>query len=789
MRPELWNSTAQGSAEQIYKTMSIRRIILVISTAAALLSCSRVGEKECLDFLYESMPLGDSLVYPRSYWEANVRKSLEVRQEMDWGIPDREWMHFVLPLRVNNENLDDFRTLYADTLCRRVKGMSLEQAALEINHWCHEQATYKPSDARTLGPVATITSGLGRCGEESVLAVASLRAAGIPARQVYTPRWAHTDDNHAWVEVWVDGKWHFMGACEPESVLDLAWFNAPVSRAMLLHTKVYGKNYNGGEDVIKRTDAYTEINVIKGYIPSERTVVTVLDREGNKVEGARVDFGIYNYAEFYRVASYLSGHDGQAALDTGIGDMVILASKDSLFGIATCRGKDNSVVLDKRLGKEFSLDLTIVPPVENPLEDRSSEAQKELNARRLIQEDSIRASHPHPRKNAVGLYLSEKDLIDVSDEVLEDAHFEQTSTDPYIVSPRIEREALIPFRQLLRTEAPKAGIRSVEEITAFLRDSIRLSDSRNPQGLRIPPAASWKARESDTKSRDILFVALCRSLDIPSRINPVDGKLQYRNDDGVWVDVDLDSSTPTLRRTGTLSLNYIQGSCPVKTPKYYTHFSISELSEDGTRLMELDDLKEGDYNIALPEGYYMIVSGMRLADGSVNAHLQTVNIKEGVTTVVPLVLRSSDSAPQVIGNMDPEMNFLAEGAEKEQSLLSATGRGYFLICISDSSGEPNVHARRQLEAISGSLNQWGRKVVVLGSMRVDALQNAVYGSDPEGKVEKMLLRGMESERSGRPVIALCDSFGRIVYFSQGYNTSLGEQLGGVISSLEKETGR
>ena len=166
MRPELWNSTAQGSAEQIYKTMSIRRIILVISTAAALLSCSRVGEKECLDFLYESMPLGDSLVYPRSYWEANVRKSLEVRQEMDCGIPDREWMHFVLPLRVNNENLDDFRTLYADTLCRRVKGMSLEQAALEINHWCHEQATYKPSDARTLGPVATITSGLGRCGEE-----------------------------------------------------------------------------------------------------------------------------------------------------------------------------------------------------------------------------------------------------------------------------------------------------------------------------------------------------------------------------------------------------------------------------------------------------------------------------------------------------------------------------------------------------------------------------------------------------------------------------------------------
>ena len=770
--------------------MSIRRIILAISAAACLLSCSRVSEKECLDFLYESMPLGDSLVYPRSYWEENVRKSLEVRKEMDWDIPDREWMHFVLPLRVNNENLDDFRTLYADTLCRRVKGMSLEQAALEINHWCHEQATYKPSDARTLGPVATITSGLGRCGEESVLAVAALRAAGIPARQVYTPRWAHTDDNHAWVEVWVDGKWHFMGACEPESVLDLAWFNAPVSRAMLLHTKVYGKDYDGSEDVIKRTDAYTEINVIKGYIPSQRTVVTVVDSEGRKVEGARVDFGIYNYAEFYRVASYLSDADGQASLDTGIGDMVILASKDSCFGIATARGKDNTVVLDKRFGQEFSLDFTITPPVEHPLEDRSTETQKQLNALRLIQEDSIRASHPHPKKNADGLYLSEKDLIDVSDAVLEDARFEQSSSDPYIVSPRIEREALLPFRKLLRIEAAKAGISNVEQIMSFLRDSIKLSDSRNPQGLRIPPAASWKARESDTKSRDILFVALCRSLDIPSRINPADGKLQYRNGDGAWVDVDLNTSTPEVRRTGVLKLDYLQGSCPVKTPKYYTHFSISRLSEQGTQLMELDDLKEGDYEIELPEGYYMIVSGMRMSDGSVNAHVQSVVVKEGQTTGAPLVLRSSDSAPQVIGNMDPEMTFLAEGGKSEQSLLSATGRGYFLICIMDRGGEPNVHARRQLEAISSTLNLWGRKVVILGQMRLgDALQNAVYGSDPEGKVEKMLLKGVESERSGRPVIALCDSFGRIVYFSQGYNTSLGEQLFGVISALEKEAGR
>ena len=207
--------------------MRFKRLIIALALLPALFSC-RPQAEEYLDFLYSSMPLSDSLVFPRSYWEANVAKTLEVRDRMGWDVPEREFCHFVLPLRVNNEDLDNFRTVYADTLCRRVQGLSIGEAALEINHWCHEQATYRPSDGRTLGPEATIRSGLGRCGEESVLAVAALRAAGIPARQVYTPRWAHTDDNHALVEVWADGEWHFMGACEPEPVLDLAWFNAPV---------------------------------------------------------------------------------------------------------------------------------------------------------------------------------------------------------------------------------------------------------------------------------------------------------------------------------------------------------------------------------------------------------------------------------------------------------------------------------------------------------------------------------------------------------------------------------
>ena len=69
------------------------------------------------------------------------------------SIPEDIFRHFVLPIRVNNENLDESRMVFFDELKDRVKGMSLYDAVLEVNHWCHEKVIYTPSDARTSSPV------------------------------------------------------------------------------------------------------------------------------------------------------------------------------------------------------------------------------------------------------------------------------------------------------------------------------------------------------------------------------------------------------------------------------------------------------------------------------------------------------------------------------------------------------------------------------------------------------------------------------------------------------------
>lgn len=376
-------------------------------------------EQEALQFLYAYMPVADVTDYPTSFFLENVRTSFEARTEMAWGkdIPELLFRHFVLPIRVNNENLDDSRMIFFKELKERVKGMGMKDAILEVNHWCHERVTYQPSDGRTSAPLATIRSAYGRCGEESTFTVAALRAIGIPARQVYTPRWAHTDDNHAWVEAWADGKWYFLGACEPEAVLNLAWFNAPASRAMLMHTKAFG-DYNGPEEVMLRTSNYTEINLIDNYGSSARIDFSVVDAEGKPVEGARVDFKIYNYAEFCSVVTKYTAQDGKTFLSAGKGDMMVWASKDGKYGFVKASfGKANlpgeegekarkmTIRLDRKVSASDmnrSLDFSsvsfrdsfdIVPPPEKANIPEVSAEARAKNLERFAYEDSIRHAY------------------------------------------------------------------------------------------------------------------------------------------------------------------------------------------------------------------------------------------------------------------------------------------------------------------------------------------------------------------------------------------------------------
>lgn len=608
------------------------------------------------------------------------------------------------------------------------------------------------------------------------MTVAALRAAGIPARQVYTPRWAHTDDNHAWVEAWVDGKWHFLGACEPEPVLDMGWFNSPVSRAMLLHTNVYG-DYDGPEDVISKNEINTEINLIGNYVPARRTVVTVKGTAGKPVKDAAVDFKIYNYAEFYTVASEKTDANGQAWLDTGLGDIMVLAWKGDSFGLAKAGSERNEVVLDHKFGDVFSMDFHIVPPVENPLPAYATGEQIAANAALLLKEDAIRASlHPGVvNQETIDAFkalgkgdgkmaaavdtvlgsISRKDLRDVTYDVLEDAVSDISNPDRYVLSPRIEIEKLIPFHKEIR-EGLDGQVKTWQDALKWVKDNITKVEGRNPQMLRIPPVAVWRSRKCDERSLGIFYVALCRSVGIPARISWQNGNVQLREGD-TWLDVNLEETSAQENPRGYLALDASEAGVNVRDA-YFGRFSISKVENGPCRLIDYEYSEEQpSEKMPLEAGYYMMVSGTRLSDGSVLSHVQTFNVVEDETVSQKLVL------------------WPAEG-EGEKA-----GRDGSIVARLAENGEPTTHALRQLEAAAQELNAWGGQVKIFGPSEaslgfykgfISSLENVSYELDADNSLLESIREQCGGDVRYLPFITVQNAEGKSLYFSQGYNTSL-----------------
>ncbi len=91
-----------------------------------------INEKQALEFLYAYMPLSDLADYTPEFFLSNIKQSLKAREDFSWckTEPEEIFLHFVLPLRVNNENLDSFRLKMYDEIKARIKGMTMTEAAL-----------------------------------------------------------------------------------------------------------------------------------------------------------------------------------------------------------------------------------------------------------------------------------------------------------------------------------------------------------------------------------------------------------------------------------------------------------------------------------------------------------------------------------------------------------------------------------------------------------------------------------------------------------------------------------
>lgn len=610
-------------------------------------------QKEALEFLYAFMPLSDLAMHNGEYVFAQAQTALAARDTFKWGrsVPEEIFQHFVLPYRINNEYTDTARQAFFLELKDRVKGMSMYNATLEVNHWCHEKVIYKGSDERTSGPLTTVRNAQGRCGEESTFTVAALRSVCIPARQVYTPRWAHTDDNHAWVEVWVDGKWYFLGACEPEPELNMGWFADPVKRAMMTHTVVFGE-YQGSEEKLQLDDKFTRVNLLANYASIKLIPVKVISTEGIPVANAKVEFMLYNYAEFYPIATKYTDKKGSCSSITGYGDLFVWASKAGSYSYQKVAGNSTDTVivtLHQPLNKAFTETFNIVPPPQQTGTPTDS-VKANANYIRLQQEDEIRNSYistfidsslcnqlavnkglnqkevyqfiknsrgnwkeiysyifmlePKDTSNGMAILrnISEKDLHDTKFTVLQD-HLNKVNTyqsvnkaidktifEKYILAPRIGREFITTWRSYLQNSFGK-------KISETFRSNPQNLIQWISKNIKIDSLSNYYNVPLSPESVFQMRVSDRYSRDAffvaTCRSFGIPARLEPAThkpqyfQDNKWVDVLFEKQIVIELPKGELTL-LNQSETKDFIPQYYTHFTIAKLENGQFKTLDYE---------------------------------------------------------------------------------------------------------------------------------------------------------------------------------------------------------
>ena len=710
-------------------------------------------ETEALQFLYAYSPLCDLADYDGDYFLNQVKSSFEARDYFSWGedIPEDIFRHFVLPFRVNNENLDSARQVFFSELKERIAHLDMEEACLEVNHWCHEKVNYHPADIRTSGPLSTVRTAYGRCGEESTFTVSALRSVSIPARQVYTPRWAHSDDNHAWVEVWINGEWEFLGACEPASRLNEAWFTEPAKRAMMVHTKAFGKYISEGE-IILENENYSIINTLSKYADTKKINVIVNDLNGNPVSGAKVNFGLFNYNEFYPIASLTTSESGKVGLTTGKGSLMLEAQKGDLRTtefVQIDTVETYILTLDNALFPSETAFLNHTPPVEASLSSEDTLGLIE-NEMRLLQEDSIRNAYIEGfitkdktdslaqiygldetvfsslMKQSRGNWktilslventkeenrpliipllevISEKDLRDINTDILTEnleSFAKEFSSSPkdnsaflytYILNPRIKNEMLTNYKTLLNDNfsglLKEVPGKRVEEIISWTKKNIRINKTENYYDLPISPVGVFNLQISNRESRDIFFVAVCRSLNIAARLRPHDHVPQYFMNNE-WNQVFFEDVGAKPEMTGQLVL-FKNTEYNLFDPAYGIHFSIQRYSHGTYTQLDFGiekRLSSFEKKLELEEGDYRILSGVRSFDGSILVRIENFKIIANEKLELEILFPESD-----VKNAQKKQNFQALTSSTKQGSLLFQGKIRSLHGFSLETNQQNI---------------------------------------------------------------------------------------------------
>ncbi len=719
-------------------------------------------EKLGMLYTYAYMPVGDIVTYQPEELYPFVKYAFLARRTIAYTkqIPAELFLAYVLFYRMNNENLDGHRESFYGELYPLVSSLDMEQAALQVNYWCYEKATYISTDIRTAAPLTTLKRAEGRCGEESTLSVAALRSVGIPARQCYVPRWAHCDDNHAWVEVWVNGRWYYFGACEPEPVLNKGWFTAAASKSMLAVARTFSDVILEAES--KQSSPILEmVNTTATYGECKRIEITVT-RKNAPVEGIKVSFELVNAAELYPIYSSFTDGEGIADFFTGLGDIYIHVQDEDRFIYykMDVRREDritlkleDSITTD-RFSSVCREAFDLVPPKERvSISLKTEVGEEQIHKEKLTKCETVRENYKKSffpfseekisrqwylsmargNKREIEKFqeleqftqedklellatLSEKDFADITAQILEEyletsQNYKMKYTEDiyrdYVLAPRVANEMIRKERKWIARFFEGKAVENPLDLWNYMNENIELADEMSCDTILCAASGALLHKVCGKHSYSIVYVSICRALGMAARLNPITHEPEYYDAlaDGSYgfIPVRADKK-PELYPV-------IIKNASGRQLKYDEQITIARYQDCNYQTLSYPGLQMEDcFHLEAEQGSYRILSCIRQIDGTVSAYAYYFNVPDIGELTVEL---RDDATESLLKNVELPDTLVENSTHMLLSLRSLTKEKKAVIAFAEPGKEPTEHLLQELLASGQKLNEAGCSVLIL----------------------------------------------------------------------------
>lgn len=275
-------------------------------------------------------------------------------------------------------------------------------------------------------------------------------------------------------------------------------------------------------------------------------------------------------------------------------------------------------------------------------------------------------------------------------------------------------------------------------------------------------------------------MATMRSLGIPSRLEPATLKVQYyENVEWKNVYVNAEKANKKSEKQGNIILH--SSSKNTLEPLYQIHFSLAKFTKGRFETLLYDwekPLKDFPRPLSVDEGYYCLVTGNRVADGSVMVHEQffkvkadenveiTVELNEDLRKLKPIgtqnIVKMAEKA-QIIGWINPKTepgnHFLYDFRQQKNTFETL---GVKMKLFTDSE----THAKEIKERLGG-----------LYTPEIDEKWQLLLQLYPNKKLDLAV---------DLPIFIVTDDAGNIYYKSSGYNIGTSEQLLKIYNRLNEK---